>query len=279
MEPDGIRGQVWTENEIDLVVADYFDMLKRELRGERYVKVRYNDELAQKIGRSSKSIEFKHQNISAVLVELCEPRIKGYMPLTHYQGALVQGVERFLDRGNAVTEIDIVLPKHLSEQGQIFVEAPPICTNEQAEPNPDMARLLRKYDPAARDQRNRRLGKSGEECVLHSERARLVSADRSDLARKVRWVSQEDGDGAGFDILSFNPQGQERFLEVKTTVGHRLTPFFLSRNEKEFSDENVERFRIFRLFDFARTPRAFKIGPPLERHTNLQPEVYKASFR
>jgi Domain of unknown function (DUF3883) len=56
------------------------------------------------------------------------------------------------------------------------------------------------------------------------------------LASKVKWVAQEDGDGAGYDILSFSPNGQERFLEVKTTVGHQRTPFFLSRNEKDFAE-------------------------------------------
>lgn len=279
MATDNIRGQDWSAEEIDLVVADYFDMLRRELSGEPVVKARHNSELQKFIGRSRGSIEFKHQNISAVLLKLGEPIINGYKPLSNYQGALVQGVERRLDRGHVVSEIAIEHPRMLSEMGQIFVDAAPVYAAEQDEPNPDMVRLLRKYDPAARDQRNRHLGKSGEERVFHSERARLVSAGRGDLAQKVRWVSQEDGDGAGYDILSFNPKGEERFLEVKTTVGHRLTPFYLSRNEKEFSDENIDRFRIFRLFDFARTPRAFKIRPPLEQHTHLQPEVYKASFR
>jgi hypothetical protein len=47
------------------------------------------------------------------------------------------------------------------------------------------------------------------------------------LARKVRWVAAEDGDGAGYDVLSFDQAGRERLLEVKTTNGSARTPFFL----------------------------------------------------
>ena len=65
-----------------------------------------------------------------------------------------------------------------------------------------MLHIARKLDVAARDERNRALGRDGEERVLAHERAALKSAGRDDLARKVRWVSEEDGDGAGYDIAS-----------------------------------------------------------------------------
>jgi hypothetical protein len=54
--------------------------------------------------------------------------------------------------------------------------------------------------------------------IFKFEQQRLRQVDRPDLARKVRWISQEEGDGAGYDILSFDQKGRERFLEVKTTV-------------------------------------------------------------
>ena len=63
----------------------------------------------------------------------------------------------------------------------------------------------------------------GEERVLAHERASLRSAGRDDLARKVRWVSEQDGDGAGYDIASFAPDGQVRLIEVKTTNGWERT--------------------------------------------------------
>jgi hypothetical protein len=44
-------------------------------------------------------------------------------------------------------------------------------------------------------------------------------------------MSEEDGDGAGYDIASFAPDGRPRLIEVKTTNGWERTPFHISRNE------------------------------------------------
>lgn len=88
-----------------------------------------------------------------------------------------------------------------------------------------------------RDFRNRALGRAGEEFVIDLERRRLAAGDRGDLARKVRWVAMEDGDGAGFDVLSFDLGGKERLIEVKTTNGAAQTPFFLTRHEMVVAGE------------------------------------------
>jgi len=277
MAQQPIAGTDWTDREIDLVVADYFAMRQKEFSGEPYIKTHHNAALQQQIGRSKGSIEFKHQNISAVLVQLCEPWIPGYKPKVNYQHALVEGVERYLDK-TTYPEIEPNLRLELADSPIIFTERPPSINSDEI-PSPDyVKRLVRKFDPAARDARNRKLGTSGEEMTFHSERARLRSEDREDLARKVRWVSKEDGDGAGYDILSFDASGSERFLEVKTTNGHSKTPFYISANEKSFADETKDRFRLFRLYDFANQPKAFTITPPLEDHLKLQTATYKAGF-
>jgi hypothetical protein len=46
-----------------------------------------------------------------------------------------------------------------------------------------------------------------------------------DLANDVRCVSDLDGDGFGYDVRSFEPDGAERLLEIKTTCGHERTAF------------------------------------------------------
>ena len=71
-----------------------------------------------------------------------------------------------------------------------------------------MQRLIRKFNPVERDFRNCKLGREGEELVFHFERQRLQQQDRADLARKVKWISEELGDGAGYDILSFDAKGR-----------------------------------------------------------------------
>ncbi len=94
----------------------------------------------------------------------------------------------------------------------------------------------------------------------------------------MRWVSQEDGDGAGYDIRSYAQDGQERLLEVKTTLGHARTPFYLSSNELALSQERPEAFRLLRVYDSARSAKAFELEPPLTDHVALLPTAYRASF-
>jgi len=277
MADQKIAGTNWSDSEIDLIVADYFAMRRKEFSGEPYVKAHHNGVLQRQIGRSKGSIEFKHQNISAVLMEMCEPWIPGYKPAKNYQRALVEGIERFLEaHGVPVVEPYQIL--ELSENNVIYIEPAPKLMDRDSETPETIKRLVRKIDPAARDARNRALGEQGEELTLRSEYARLRAEDREDLARKVRWVSKEDGDGAGYDILSFELSGRERFLEVKTTNGHSKTPFYISANEKSFADESKERFRLFRLYDFSNQPKAFTIKPPLEEHLNLETATFKAGF-
>lgn len=278
MSGSGAAGKDWTDQEIDLIVADYFLMLGDELAHRSYVKLHHNKSLQALTGRSHRSIEFKHQNISAVLRELGMPWIIGYLPKPHYQRALLAGIDRYLAQAVTASIPNSVKPSELAEPPPLYIgpaPSPKICS---ASDPPELRRLLRKFDPAKRDARNRTLGEQGEDRVFHSERTRLAQAGREDLARGVRWVSKEDGDGAGYDIRSFTSQGEERFLEVKTTNGYERTPFYVSANEVSFSEECPDRFRIVRLYDFAREPKAFKIKPPLIDSLILETANYRASF-
>ncbi len=273
------KGTDWTEREGDLIVADYFAMLGKELASEPYVKSHHNKALQELTGRTSASIERKHQNVSAVLVKLGLPWINGYKPLANFQKSLIDAIERFLDRVKAPLANNEAVPLvGLAEPTVLFFEAPPsLVPSEPSEPEA-LKRLVRKFDPAARDARNRMLGKAGEERIVLFERTRLNARGRSDLSRKVRWVSEEDGDGAGYDVLSFDNNGKERLLEVKTTIGHQTTPFFLSDNERSLSQERPDAFRLVRLYDFQRSPRAFELAPPLELSVMLRATNYRASF-
>src|SRR6185437_3349939 len=120
--------------------------------------------------------------------------------------------------------------------------------------------------------------RDGEELVFHHERQRLQRLDRPDLAKKIRWISEELGDGAGYDILSFDPSGKERLLEVKTTVGADVTPFYITRNELSLATERPDAFRLCHVFDFSAHPRMFELAPPLEKFVHLSPLSYEASF-
>lgn len=226
----------WTDREVDLIVADYFDMLAAELAGRAFSKAEHNLALQQVIGRSRKSIEFKHCNISAVLERLGMPIVSGYRPLRHYQNALVDGIDRYLTaRGAPILAQVTAAPPKVADPAALWLGPPPEPFLTAAKETPKLRRLVRKFDPGIRDARNRALGRKGEELVLHYERRRLIAGGRQDLADKLEWTSEERGHGAGYDVASFELDGRERLIEVKTTNGSARTPFYLSENELDFS--------------------------------------------
>lgn len=161
----------------------------------------------------------------------------------------------------------------------LWIGPPPTHSNT---PPPDeleqMTVIARKYDVAERDARNRALGRAGEERVLAHERANLLAAGRTDLAERIRWVSDVDGDGAGYDILSFDTDGHDRLIEVKTTNGWERTPFHITRNELAVAEERRRDWRLVRLWNFAREPKAFELRQPLEAHVSLIATSYQANF-
>ena len=277
-------GTPWSNEEIDIIVEDYFNMLHKELRGQEFRKSDHNRRVQSRTGRSKGSVEYKYQNISAVLNILGCPRIDGYLPAKNIQKALIPGVERYLDNFKWESWIDTSLldrvkktsSTDIADEIQILQQIPIPSKKPSSR---EVTRLIRKFDPAARDARIREIGMLGEQRVFHSEQTRLKNDGRKDLASKVRWVSREDGDGAGYDIRSFTSTGQELFLEVKTTIGGAQTPFFISANEVGFSEEHPEHSRIFRVFDLPRVPRAFILRPPLENDLILTPKNFRADLR
>jgi hypothetical protein len=270
-------GKPWGDDELDAIVADYFSMLKSELSRQPYVKSHHSAVLMQQIGRTHRSVETKHQNISAVLQELGWPWIFGYKPMRNIQMSIWGAIDRYLSSNQNLT-YEQLPPTILAvaDNDAAFVDVPKL---EPPTVRPwQLERLVRKFDPVERDLRNRTLGRAGEEFVLEIEKKKLEKVNRPDLLKKVRWVSEDEGDGAGYDILSFEADGRERLIEVKTTNGAARTPFFLSENECQRAAASAESWRLYRVHLFAQTPRIFKITPPLNETLNLRPDTWRASF-
>ncbi len=271
----------WTAEENDRIVAVYFTMLAKDLAGEPYSKAEYNRQLQEEINRSKGAIEFKNRNVSEVLRRLGETWISGYRPAANIQSDLISAVDRWLSQNqdcsrqaqNADPETET------NAVGTLIVEPAPTLSNQ---PPPrdleQLQRIARKFDFAGRDERNRALGRMGEKRVLAHERSVLRKHGRPDLAEGVKWISEEEGDGAGYDILSYDPDGQTRLIEVKTTRGWKWAPFYVSRNELRVSEKRRDEWRLMRLWDFAREPKAFELQPPLDAHVSLTATTYRASF-
>jgi|TARA_B110000908_G_C10259385_1_gene458026 hypothetical protein len=106
---------------------------------------------------------------------------------------------------------------------------------------------------------NTRLGLEGELFVVFLERQNLINLEREDLAILVEHKSVTDGDGLGYDILSFDSDGNEKYIEVKSTKGKCNTRFFISPNEIDFSLENENNYYLYRVYEFNESKKSGKI--------------------
>lgn len=109
----------------------------------------------------------------------------------------------------------------------------------------------RKIDWAKLNEHRTVLGLLGEEFAMKHEEER-VSCFASEDVKRVIHVSKELGDGAGFDILSIDEDGNEIYIEVKTTEGRIDAPFYMTANEYSFFD--IHKYKnnsfIYRIYDF-----------------------------
>jgi len=218
----------WSPEEVAATVADYLVMLDHELRGEPYNKKDHNRQLQSLLhDRSAGAIEFKHANISAVLVELGFPYIDGYKPRANYQQLLKDEV--------AINYLE-------------------------------------------RESRNASLGAAGEALALEVEHRRLWDAGHKQLAAKIEHVSRNQGDGLGYDILSFETDGRDRLIEVKTTSFGAMTPFFASKREVAVSDERAQNFSLYRVFKFREAPKIFILPGSLRESCELDAVQFRASL-
>lgn len=276
----------WSPAEVAATVADYFAMLEHELRGEPYTKRGHNRRLQQRLhGRSAGAIEFKHANISAILIELGFPYIDGYKPRANYQDLLRQEVAARLAGDAGVAKAAAVVvesPVHerptVLDLSEILVPAPVRDRSEIYERPVSRAypRLVVNYLEI--EARNRSLGLAGEEFALSVEHRRLWESGHGDLADRIEHVSRTRGDGLGYDILSFETSGRERLIEVKTTAFGAMTPFFASSTEVRVSEEHSDSFRLFRIHKFRETPKLFVLEGSLRESCVLDATQYRASL-
>jgi len=97
---------------------------------------------------------------------------------------------------------------------------------------------------------NKRIGDLGELWVIEREKQKLLQINEDKLAKKVSHVAKEVGDGLGYDVLSFDENGSEIYIEVKTTKGSVNTPYFITSNELEKSIVEQDSYQLYRVFAF-----------------------------
>lgn len=104
-------------------------------------------------------------------------------------------------------------------------------------------------DYVEREKHLKQIGELGEQFIFSQEREK-VKRYHLPGNKKVAWVSRDKGDGLGFDILSYDAEGNEMYIEVKTTPGTEDASFFISANELEKSKLYAENYYLYRVYEF-----------------------------
>ena len=276
----------WSQQEVEIIVEDYLAMLEMELRDQEFNKAERNRDLRVLLPKRNRgSVEFKHQNISAVLLEMGYPYVQGYKPRRNYQHLLSETVERAVyskpDLAKTLSkyvERPAHTPTNIDDLLSILVDPPSHARRREAvEEISFEPKTIPRRNYLEIETRNQSLGRAGEELVLKFEHERLWRAGHKTLAERVEHVSASKGDGLGFDILSFEPDGQERLVEVKTTRFGAMTPFFASANEVKVSENRSAEYHVYRLFSFERNPRLFMLSGSMGGTCNLEAVQYRAT--
>ncbi|MDO5743419.1 MAG: DUF3883 domain-containing protein [Micrococcaceae bacterium] len=283
---ESVIGTPWTVEENDATIEAYFSLFLADLRGEPINKAASYRGLALRFGRAAKAFEFKMLNISAVLVRLGWPYLRGLMPKANYQGALEVAVARHIAQRAAddFMPLERPAPAHIppSPVDLVLHPVPRLIDGGLLEPGSDIVRAA-KRDYAAIEAANSALGLAGEMVVAEHEARTLFLAGHKKLSNRVEHVSRTRGDGLGYDVLSFDPDGRRRHIEVKTSRYGAATPFFVTDNEVRVSERTPETYWLYRLYDFrdhagsadARRP-AYRLSGNLRENLDLRAVGYRA---
>ena len=278
------KNKPWTIEEIQPVVTSYFSMLTMVLTGKEFRKADIVAELAKQIpDRTRKSIEYKLQNASAVLVEQQLPYIPGYAPKAHYQEELRRFLLTQRETLNKIVSLSEfysnefkppkgVLRSFLSRPEDVVIDAPSKRKISIQHRTPSAS----KHDYYAGEAMSRNIGLFGEKFCLRYEKSRLRTIGRPELADQVEHTAVERGDGLGYDIKSFEKDGSERYIEVKTTLLDQYAPFIVTANELRVSEELSQRYFVYRVFNCSKQPQLFQTRGSFGSCYTIEPAIYRA---
>ena len=89
----------------------------------------------------------------------------------------------------------------------------------------------------------------------------------------------DEANKLGYDIKSFNADGSTRWIEVKTTKQGRSTPFYISKNELECSEDRPDKYYLYRVYESKKSPKFYTLQGDLFKKCHLEPINYRAKAK
>lgn len=162
--------------------------------------------------------------------------------------------------------MNIELP--LSEVKPEFISLSPIEIADRGSNKSDNNKR-KKPDYDEENERNRKIGERGESLVFRLEKEYLEKIGRKDLIDKLKQISIED-DSTGYDILSFDEKGNEKYIEVKSTTSKvpNVHHFNISSNEYKKARELKNYFIYFVFETNTKNPKIFPLKRPFDLGEN-----------
>jgi hypothetical protein len=284
----------WKYEQFQLACDFYIQELKQFLLSKESRKqhdaINY---LTTKLNKSNKAVRLKMHHISSILVNSDLPYLEYFSPIPCAEIGLIDWNETqalktlLVEKFNDPRFVEFLsslsdkkdYPTNIEDSLQI--ESPPeIDVFEHLEvPEQPSLKIRPKIDYIEREIRNTKLGEAGETWVINFEKKKLVEAGLAQLSNKIVWASKEIGDGLGYDIISYDTDGSKIYIEVKTTSLGKYSAFYLSQKEIEASSALGTRFVIYRIFDFDRSTKFFKVGNNLKDTLDLVATTFRATPR
>ena len=98
----------------------------------------------------------------------------------------------------------------------------------------------------------KKIGEMSEDVVIKYEKQRLNELGHYDYANKIEHSSVTRGDGLGYDLVSYQEDGNKIYIEVKTTKQNNPAGFYLSKKELSAANEKYlqgEQYRLYRVYN------------------------------
>tara|TARA_B100001250_G_scaffold277281_1_gene239741 strand:+ start:201 stop:1187 length:987 start_codon:yes stop_codon:yes gene_type:complete len=187
------------------------------------------------------------------------------------------------NKNNDIKSINVLEEKNdLEEQldvNNLSLTEPPVSNTSSGVSTKEF-RAYKNVDYSARDKSNKKLGLKGEELVLKYEKQYLIENNKKHLAEKVSHHSVVLGDGLGYDILSFDLNGNKKFIEVKTTQGNYRTTFFISPTElrRSKTEDNYYLYRVYKYNNKTNSGNLYIEKGALDDSFALIPTEYKVKI-
>lgn len=246
---------------------------------------------AEKVDYPYKPVKGRISNISQFhsLCELVRYEIDKDQELLKLHESRLEK-ESYRDKNHNVLTQDFIyaVVQHLNKLDKQSISEPEIIKekevsvnelNTKAENKPNFTPRITNH--TQNNAENKRIGDLGEIWILKHEKEFLIKNGKTKLAEKVNHSAKNEGDGLGYDILSYDLNGEKKYIEVKTTKGGKNTTFFVSRNELERSIIEKENYFVYRVYEYneeTEKGKILKINGDLTRICEV-PINYKVNLK